>query len=550
MLVDGERNLNYHGTVQEPTAVMRCLRCHCCLICSVLDCHHSRRLVLQCAPRRLYSSSQGNATVQQNPYFEQRHSAYEVPESCNVQGVYRQQIGQQFVEPVPMSIGTNVAGRNHEGSLDGKLMLTQSPMISALANIEPNFICFGTCWPSQIASTDDLGRSNMFIGAHGLQQQRDMSNWRHSSLQMGPRTRLNLSSERSQTPAVTGAPSGGQHRNMFSWRNELLPTPHRANLNMSGAPVSKGAPLGGPQRHRNMFNSSQLSVELLRQTQLSCYFKGRASLTTGSTTGLEHHGIGNMCSSRSNSSLQTSPWETELNISSGSRIMDDTTNYVVNERKRRSLLTSMGASPYNAVQPEDARMLIKEDIRPAKRPYSLWAPENYSVGSWNRNMSELGSNSNHCAFNNTATQNFEQINSATVLEKISHDLLDDADIEPTGAAEETTVMSTINSLSNLLQQDRAPATARSSEASYAGGTAAIATPLNISTEAATNQVLGMAPDAESSGGSCSRAGGVSSSNSMSPPPAIVEGLSCEEEEQMGEIEMDPAYLSELLPFCP
>ncbi|CAL5002951.1 unnamed protein product [Urochloa decumbens] len=380
----------------------------------------------------------------------------------------------------------------------------------------------------------------MFIGAHDLQQQRDMSNWSHSSLQMGPRTRLNLSSERSQTPAVTGAPSGGQHGNMFSWRNELLPTPPRANLNMSGA-RGRSSVAEGPQEHRNMSNSSELSVELLRQTQLSCYFKGRTSLTSGSTTGLEQHWIRNMYSS-SNYSLQTPPWETQLHIPSGSRIMDDTTNYMVNHRKRRSLLTSMGASPYNAVQPEDARILIKEDIRPAKRPYSLWAPENQSVGSWNRNMSELGSNSNHCAFNNTATQNFEQINSATVLEKISHNLLNDADIEPTGAAEETTVMSTINYLSNLLQQDRAPATATSSQTSYAHVTAAIATPLNISTEAATNQVLGVAPDAGSSGGSCSRAGGVSSSNSM--------GLSCEEEEQMGEIEMDPAYLSELLPFCP
>ncbi|CAO2187707.1 unnamed protein product [Urochloa humidicola] len=446
-----------------------------------------------------------------------------------------------------MSIGTNVAGRNHDVSLDGKLMLSPSSDAPSGGRQQRRDMSNWSHSSFEVGPQTELGAPS-----GGLQQHRDVFNWRNSSLQMGPQTRLHRSSEGSQTPAITDAPSGGlqQRRNMLSWRKEFLQTPPRAHLNLSSAPgrssVAKDAPLGGPQQHENMSNSRELSVELLRQTQLYCYFKGRASPTTGSTTGLEQHGIGDMySSSNANSSLPTPPCQTQANISSGSRIMDNTMNYMINQRKRRrGLLTSMGASPYNVFHQEDARMLIENnDTRPAKRPYSLWAPENYSVGSWNRNTS---------AFNSTATQNLEQINSATVLEKISHDLLNDIDIEPAGAVEETMVMSTINSLSNLLQQDPAPGTARSSQASsYSHATASIATPLNISAEAAANQVLGVAPDAGSSGGSCSRAGGDSSSNSMSSTVAIVEAtLSCEEEEQMGEIDMDPAYLSELLPFCP
>ena len=105
------------------------------------------------------------------------------------------------------------------------------------------------------------------------------------------------------------------------------------------------------------------------------------------------------------------------------------------------------------------------------------------------------------------------------------------------------VMSTVNSLANLLQQDPAPATAGSSQASYAHASATIAPPLNVSAEAVT-QVLGVAPDEGSSGGSCSKAGG-ESDNSMLPSTAIMDGQPCEEE-QMGEIDMDMAYLSELV----
>jgi hypothetical protein len=110
----------------------------------------------------------------------------------------------------------------------------------------------------------------------------------------------------------------------------------------------------------------------------------------------------------------------------------------------------------------------------------------------------------------TTAQTFgQQVSPATsdamVLERISHDLLDDIDMEPTGAAEEAMVMSTVSSLSILLQQATAtaPATAGSSQASNAhagaAAAAAIAAPVNVPAEAATHQLLGTAPDVGSSG---------------------------------------------------
>ena len=120
----------------------------------------------------------------------------------------------------------------------------------------------------------------------------------------------------------------------------------------------------------------------------------------------------------SSSSLQTTPCKI---VSSGSRIMDDDAD--------------------SHVCPEDVRKLVKDDIirRSSMRELEL----------------------SHYAFNNTTTtQSFKKnVSSATmddamVIEKISHDLLDDIDMEmePTGAAEDAILMSTmINSLSNLLQ---------------------------------------------------------------------------------------------------
>jgi hypothetical protein len=132
---------------------------------------------------------------------------------------------------------------------------------------------------------------------------------------------------------------------------------------------------------------------------------------------------------------------------------------------------------------------------------------------------------------------------ATVLERISHDLLDDDDIdmELAGVAEveHAVIMSAVNSLSNLLQQDPAPATVQSSQASYAA-----AAP-NVSAELATHsksKVLVVAPDAGSSG-----VGG--GSDNCLLPSTIVEDVPGELE-PMEDIEMDLEYLSKLLPFCP
>lgn len=150
--------------------------------------------------------------------------------------------------------------------------------------------------------------------------------------------------------------------------------------------------------------------------------------------------------------------QAQLNFSSGrivpggSRITDgDTGNYMVNPRKRPNLLASMGAYADSHVRPEDVRKLVKDDIvrRSSMRELEL----------------------SHYAFNDTTTtQSFKQnVSSATmddamVLEKISHDLLDDSDMEmePTVAAEDAILMSTINSLSSLLQpQEVDPDTASS-----------------------------------------------------------------------------------------
>ncbi|CAO2201244.1 unnamed protein product [Urochloa humidicola] len=211
-----------------------------------------------------------------------------------------------------------------------------------------------------------------------------------------------------------------------------------------------------------------------------------------------------------------------FNISSG-RIMN--TNARVNPRKGQNLLTSMGASANSQVQPEDVRKLVKDIIRSAKRPANPWVQQDYSIGTSSQNPMEL--ELNHCAFDNTSTQTFEQINTstlprnggnaaatATVLERISHDLLDDIDMEPASMAEDAMVMSTFNSLSDLLQQDPpAPATVQKSQASNAA-----------------------APQVD---------------NSILPTTAIMEDLPWDwKEEQMGEIGMDQDYLSEIFRFCP
>lgn len=156
-------------------------------------------------------------------------------------------------------------------------------------------------------------------------------------------------------------------------------------------------------------------------------------------------------------------------------------------------------------------------VNPRKRPNlltnntTMGASANYSAGSSSQSMRELESSNRYYAFNDTTTQQtFKQKQNdgsatmeAMVLEKISHDLLDDIDLEPTDVADDAMVMSTMNSLSSLLQQG--PATGGSSwsqssnaQASDAG---AIAPPLNVPAEAATQLLLsGVDPDAGSGTG--------------------------------------------------
>lgn len=97
--------------------------------------------------------------------------------------------------------------------------------------------------------------------------------------------------------------------------------------------------------------------------------------------------------------------------------------------------------------------------------------QNYSVLSSSRS-SVTKLELSHYAFNDTTTQSFKHnVSSATmddamVLEKISHDLLNDInmEMEPTATAEATILMSTINSFSSLLQPQKVDPGAGSSGA--------------------------------------------------------------------------------------
>ncbi|XP_062195227.1 uncharacterized protein LOC133898524 [Phragmites australis] len=251
-----------------------------------------------------------------------------------------------------------------------------------------------------------------------------------------------------------------------------------------------------------------------------------------------------------NLSMQTSR-QTPLNISSG-RIMNDTANYMTNPSKRQNLLTSVGASSSSLIRPEDVMKFVN-DFR-TTRHVNTRIPPMYSHGSSKQKTREL--DLSNYAFTNSTTHTFNQINSANpssndnstinamALEKITHDLLSDTytDTEPSGTAEEAMIISRVNSLSNLLQQDLAPATVQSSQASNAHNAAAAAAP-HFDVEA-TTQVLDVAPSG-SSGGSCS---GTGRNNGLLPSMGM-ERMSWEQE-PAADIEMDMAYLSELLPFCP
>jgi hypothetical protein len=109
----------------------------------------------------------------------------------------------------------------------------------------------------------------------------------------------------------------------------------------------------------------------------------------------------------------------------------------------------------------------------------------------------------------------QQQSTAIIPEKISHGLLDNIYMEPTGIAEDARVTPMVHSFSNLLQQDPAPA--------------------------AATGVLSMPPNVGCSGWSSSSARG--GSDSCLVPSTHKEGAPWE-------IDFDPAYLLESFPFLP
>ncbi|CAL5007141.1 unnamed protein product [Urochloa decumbens] len=493
-----------------------------------------RRHVLQCAPwilkkhmvtllssnHRLYSLSQEN--TQQNPCFENWHSESEVLASSNAQDLYHCNDYQQFGgQTLPMSFGTDVVGRNQDGS---QSMPTVTPSSGAPSS-----------WP---------------------QQHKTMFNHNNSSLQTDPQNPY-FEQWHSESKVTGISSTQDLYPNYESGRQEFGDQVSMSTgvLNPSSdhaySCVDTGAPSGGLQQHRNVLNRNNSSLQIEMQNAYFEHWKRPEVPLSSNTQDLYHsydcHKFGgeqndeqvsmsietNVCTRNHNGSQdgmpiripRSAPGHSSMNICAppGSlehRNMNGTTNARVNPRKGQNLLTSIGASANSQVQPEDVRKLVKDIIRSAKRPASSWGQQDCSVGSSSRNPMEL--ELNNCAFNNTSTQTFEQINSSTlprndgnaaiaamVLERISHDLLDDIDMEPTGMVEDAMVMSTVNSLSNLLQQDPpAPATVQNSQAIYAA-----------------------APQVD---------------NSMLPSTA---SLPCEEE-QIGEIEMDQEYLSEIFKFCP
>ena len=104
-----------------------------------------RSHVLRCAPgilnkhitkllssnNRLYSLSQENTIARCNPYFEQWHSESQASDNSNTQELYHPYGYERFGEPkfgeqVPMPVGTNVVGRNHNRFQDVMSTLNSS----------------------------------------------------------------------------------------------------------------------------------------------------------------------------------------------------------------------------------------------------------------------------------------------------------------------------------------------------------------------------------------------------------------------------------------
>jgi hypothetical protein len=90
------------------------------------------------------------------PYLQQWRSEPEILENFSTQDLYRrndyqQFVGPQFRETIPMSIGTNIIGRKHNGLLDGMPILTRCS--GTLRNISL-YYCYlltkGYTWEPQV----------------------------------------------------------------------------------------------------------------------------------------------------------------------------------------------------------------------------------------------------------------------------------------------------------------------------------------------------------------------------------------------------------------
>ncbi|RLN03739.1 hypothetical protein C2845_PM13G08850 [Panicum miliaceum] len=264
-----------------------------------------RRHVLQCAPGIL------------NKHIAKLLSKSQAADNSNTQDLYHRYGyerfgGHKFGEQVPMPVGTNIVGRNHNGF--------QNVM-------------------SILKSSSAGGQSSMVTGAPsgGLQQHGNMFN-SYDYQQFGGQESRELVSMSTGTNAVGANQNGSQD-------------------GMPKLTSCSGVPSGDVEQHKNMFNWSDTSSQTLHQAQ-QIFFSGTIS------GGLQQ----NRNMFNSSSSLQTPPRQAQFNI------------------PHSNLLTSMG-------HPDTTAQTFRQQVSPAT-------------------------------------------SDAMVLERISHDLLDDIDMEPTGAAEE------------------------------------------------------------------------------------------------------------------
>lgn len=201
-------------------------------------------------------------------------------------------------------------------------------------------------------------------------------------------------------------------------------------------------------------------------------------------------------------------------------------NHVNNEINPWNLHSSVDCSSSRMVLPEEIRKL--PDDSAANQHVNLGNPPSYAAGS----------SHSQCGYN--GTQAFLQIDSGNplsngdissnkmALEQIYQNMLSDNEVADT--AEEEGLMRTVNSFSGLLEQASAPA--QSSQANNA----------QVAPDVQASQVLNVAPSGSSGSGSDSNSG-----NNLLPSTHMA-GVPWEE--PVADIEMDLAYLSELLPYIP